>query len=111
PCSSRRPPLPIPLASDASAVPARRPPPLPELEERMGALHSRLRRRKLSVAAAESCTGGLLAAVLTAHGGSSEYFRGGAVVYSNAAKTIFAVVQPELIHGHGEVSSVIRCEL
>jgi len=73
----------------------------------MGAIHSRLRRRKLSVAAAESCTGGLLAAVLTAHGGSSEYFRGGAVVYSNEAKTILADVPPDLIHGHGAVSSVV----
>src|SRR5436309_12095374 len=73
----------------------------------MGALHSRLRRRKLSVAAAESCTGGLLAAVLTAHGGSSEFFRGGAVVYSNEAKTIYADVAPDLIHGHGAVSSVV----
>jgi len=73
----------------------------------MGALHSRLRRRKTTVAAAESCTGGLLAAVLTAHGGSSEYFRGGAVVYSNEAKTILADVAPDLIHGHGAVSSVV----
>ena len=73
----------------------------------MGALHSRLRRRKLTVAAAESCTGGLLAAVLTAHAGSSEYFKGGAVVYSNEAKTIFADVPPDLIHGHGAVSSVV----
>src|SRR5437763_15468559 len=73
----------------------------------MGALHSRLRRRKLSVAAAESCTGGLLAAVLTAHGGSSEYFKGGAVVYSNEAKTILADVAPNLIHGHGAVSAVV----
>src|SRR2546430_15652039 len=73
----------------------------------MGALHTRLRRRKLSVAAAESCTGGLLASVLTAHGGSSEYFRGGAVVYSNEAKTILADVAPDLIHGHGAVSSVV----
>ena len=73
----------------------------------MGALHSRLRRRKLTVAAAESCTGGLLAAVLTSHGGASEYFRGGAVVYSNEAKTILADVAPDLIHGHGAVSSVV----
>src|SRR5213083_3645979 len=73
----------------------------------MGALHTRLRRRKLSVAAAESCTGGLLAAVLTAHAGSSDYFRGGAVVYSNEAKTILADVAPDLIHGHGAVSSVV----
>ena len=73
----------------------------------MGAIHSRLRRRKLTVAAAESCTGGLLAAVLTAHGGSSEYFKGGAVVYSNEAKTILADVPADLIHGHGAVSSVV----
>jgi PncC family amidohydrolase len=73
----------------------------------MSAIHARLRRRKLTVAAAESCTGGLLAAVLTAHGGSSDYFKGGAVVYSNEAKTILADVPPDLIHGHGAVSSVV----
>jgi len=73
----------------------------------MGALHTRLLRRKLTVAAAESCTGGLLAAVLTAHGGASAHFQGGAVVYSNEAKTIFADVAPDLIHGHGAVSSVV----
>ena len=73
----------------------------------MGALHSRLRRRKLTVASAESCTGGLLAAVLTTHPGSSDYFKGGEVVYSNEAKTILADVAPDLIHGHGAVSSVV----
>ena len=73
----------------------------------MSATQSRLRRRKLTVAAAESCTGGLLAAVLTAHGGSSEFFKGGAVVYSNEAKTVLADVAPDLIHGHGAVSSVV----
>jgi nicotinamide-nucleotide amidase len=73
----------------------------------MSAIHTRLRRRKLTVAAAESCTGGLLAGVLTAHGGSSDYFKGGAVVYSNEAKTILADVPPDLIHGHGAVSSVV----
>jgi PncC family amidohydrolase len=73
----------------------------------MAALHEKLRRRKLTVAAAESCTGGLLGAVLTAHGGSSDYFRGGAVVYSNEAKEILADVAPQLIHAHGAVSSVV----
>ena len=73
----------------------------------MGALHSRLLRRKLTVASAESCTGGLLAALLTTHPGSSDYFKGGAVVYSNEAKTILADVAPDLIHGHGAVSSVV----
>jgi nicotinamide-nucleotide amidase len=73
----------------------------------MRELHGPLRRRRLTVAAAESCTGGLLAAVLTAHGGASEYFRGGAVVYSNEAKTTLAGVASDLIHGHGAVSSVV----
>ncbi|TMF25576.1 MAG: CinA family protein [Chloroflexi bacterium] len=73
----------------------------------MRAIQARLRRRKTTVAVAESCTGGLLAAVLTAHGGASEFFRGGAVVYSNEAKTIYADVAPDLIHGHGAVSSVV----
>ena len=73
----------------------------------MEPLQRRLLRRKLTVAAAESCTGGLLAAVLTAHSGASAHFQGGAVVYSNEAKTIFADVAPDLIHGHGAVSSVV----
>jgi len=73
----------------------------------MKPLQTRLRRRKLTIAAAESCTGGLLASVLTAHSGSSEDFKGGAVVYSNEAKTIYADVAPDLIHGHGAVSSVV----
>ena len=73
----------------------------------MKPLQARLVRRKTTVAVAESCTGGLLATVLTAHGGSSAFFRGGAVVYSNEAKTILADVAPDLIHGHGAVSSVV----
>ena len=73
----------------------------------MRSIHARLRRRKTTVAVAESCTGGLLAAVLTAHGGSSDYFNGGAVVYSNEAKTTLADVAPDLIHGHGAVSAVV----
>src|SRR5437867_7548692 len=73
----------------------------------MKTVQARLVRRKVTVAVAESCTGGLLATVLTAHGGASDFFRGGAVVYSNEAKTIFADVAPDLIHGHGAVSSVV----
>jgi len=78
-----------------------------ELVARMAPIHEKLRRRRLTVAAAESCTGGLLGAVLTAHGGSSAYFRGGAVVYSDEAKEILADVAPQLIHSHGAVSSVV----
>ena len=77
----------------------------------MRALHPILRRKKLSVAAAESCTGGLLGAILTEHSGSSAYFRGGMEVYSDDAKTALADVPPQLIHSHGAVSSVVAAAL
>jgi nicotinamide-nucleotide amidase len=58
----------------------------------------------MSLAAAESCTGGLLAERLTAVPGSSRYFLGGAVVYADRLKTIFADVAEELIRTEGPVS-------
>ena len=73
----------------------------------MKTLQPKIKRRKLTIAVAESCTGGLLSEVLSAHGGSSEHFNGGAVVYSNDAKTILADVPPQLIASHGAVSSVV----
>jgi len=78
-----------------------------ELAERMGRLQPKLLRRRLTLAVAESCTGGMLGAVLSAHGGSSGHLRGGAIVYSDDAKTIFADVPPQLIASHGAVSSVV----
>jgi nicotinamide-nucleotide amidase len=60
--------------------------------------------RDLTLATAESCTGGLLAQRLTAIPGSSRYFLGGAVVYSDALKTTFADVPAELVAGKGPVS-------
>ena len=57
-----------------------------------------------TIATAESCTGGLLAARLTERPGSSEYVMGGAVVYSNDAKSNVAGVDPELISAYGAVS-------
>jgi nicotinamide-nucleotide amidase len=59
------------------------------------------------VAVAESCTGGLLAARLTERAGSSAYFAGGLVVYSNQAKSDLAGVDPELIERHGAVSNEV----
>jgi nicotinamide-nucleotide amidase len=61
-------------------------------------------RRPLTIATAESCTGGLLAARLTELPGASEYVRGGIVAYSNAAKIAQAGVPAELIERHGAVS-------
>ncbi len=94
-------------------MPARTPraPTYEELAERMTAIQARLRRRKLTVASAESCTGGLLAAVLNERSGSSDHYLGGAVVYSNDAKTVLADVPPDLIHSHGAVSSVVAAAL
>ena len=77
----------------------------------MRKIQPRLLKKKLTVASAESCTGGLLAAILTEHGGSSDVYRGGASVYSNDAKTIFVDVPPQLIHSHGAVSSVVAGSL
>jgi nicotinamide-nucleotide amidase len=57
-----------------------------------------------TVAVAESCTAGLLAARLTERPGSSAYFLGGGVVYSNEAKTLIAGVPAELIARDGAVS-------
>ena len=56
-----------------------------------------LQMRNMTLAMAESCTGGLLAERITSIGGSSRYFLGGAVVYSNALKTQFANVPKALI--------------
>jgi nicotinamide-nucleotide amidase len=60
-----------------------------------------------TLAVAESCTGGLMSARLTERGGSSEYFLGGAVVYSNQAKASLAGVDPSLIERFGAVSTEV----
>jgi competence/damage-inducible protein CinA-like protein len=66
-----------------------------------------LTRHQATIAAAESCTGGLLAERLTRVPGSSAYFRGGVVCYSNDLKTAWADVPPELIESQGAVSSAV----
>ena len=60
-----------------------------------------------SVAVAESCTGGLLAARLTERPGSSTYFAGGVVAYSNEAKADLVGVDPGLISRVGAVSEEV----
>ena len=67
--------------------------------------------RDLTLATAESCTGGLLAQRLTAIPGSSRYFLGGAVVYSDALKTTFAAVPAELVTTKGPVSAEVARSL
>ena len=65
-----------------------------------------LTERKMTLATMESCTGGLLASSITDVSGSSAYFKGGLVTYSNEAK-IAAGVPADLIEKHGAVSEEV----
>ena len=71
------------------------------------ALLSASRARGWRITTAESCTGGLIAGLLTAIGGSSDVVDGGAVTYSNAAKTRMLGVPPDMIAEHGAVSEAV----
>ena len=70
-----------------------------------------LQMRNATLAVAESCTGGLLAERITSIAGSSRYFLGGAVVYSNAMKTELAGVPADMIERHGAVSREVAAAL
>lgn len=70
-----------------------------------------LQMRGMTVAVAESCTGGMLAQRLTSIPGSSRYFLGGVVVYSNKLKTALAGVPAGLINQHGAVSRQVAAGL
>jgi nicotinamide-nucleotide amidase len=70
-----------------------------------------LQMREMTLAVAESCTGGLLAERITSIGGSSRYFLGGAVVYSNELKTQFANVPKALIDKYGAVSREVAAAM
>jgi nicotinamide-nucleotide amidase len=70
-----------------------------------------LQMRNAKLAVAESCTGGLIAERITSVSGSSRYFLGGAVVYSNELKTLFADIPPLMIEAHGAVSREVALAL
>ncbi|MFM7704994.1 MAG: CinA family protein, partial [Rubrivivax sp.] len=76
---------------------------LPEVQ----ALADALLERGWMLAAAESCTGGLLAAACTALAGSSHWFERGFVTYSNAAKEEALGVAQALLQAHGAVSEPV----
>jgi nicotinamide-nucleotide amidase len=63
-----------------------------------------LRDRRATVSVAESCTGGMLGERLTSVPGSSDYFVGGFITYSNALKVELLGVPPEILKQHGAVS-------
>ncbi|HZD78555.1 MAG TPA: competence/damage-inducible protein A [Actinomycetota bacterium] len=69
-----------------------------------GALRDALRSRDWTLAVAESCTAGELAAEITSVPGSSDYFLGGVVSYANAVKASLLGVAPETLERHGAVS-------
>lgn len=66
-----------------------------------------LRSKKLTLTTAESCTGGLLSALITEIAGSSDVFTHGYVTYANVAKTAMLGVSESLIHTHGAVSEPV----
>lgn len=67
--------------------------------------------RGLMVAAAESCTGGLVSAALTSVAGSSAVVERGFVTYSNAAKSDLLGIPADLIERHGAVSEPVACAM
>lgn len=78
-----------------------------ELHELSSAVATAFSQRGWTLAVAESCTGGLLAASLTDLAGSSQWFERGYVTYSNAAKTACLQVSPNLIESAGAVSEAV----
>lgn len=75
-----------------------------DLAERVGAS---CRAGNRTLATAESCTGGLVAHLITEIPGSSEYFMGGLVTYDDAVKTALADVPPSVLEAHGAVSAQV----
>lgn len=76
-----------------------------------GMIGARLRARKQLLATAESCSGGLIAHRLTNTPGSSQYFLGGVVSYSNKAKAALLGVQQESLNRYGAVSETVAREM
>ncbi len=79
----------------------------PDLIEEAGRLIAMMRSRTLKLATAESCTGGLIAAVLTEVPGASDVLDRGFVTYSNAAKVGMLGVDFDLIMRYGAVSAEV----
>jgi PncC family amidohydrolase len=74
-------------------------------------LGERLRERAWQLAVAESCTGGLIGHRITSISGSSDYFAGGVIAYSNSAKEQLLGVAPETLARVGAVSRETALEM
>ncbi len=79
-----------------------------ELEEAVGDI---LREKEMTLAVAESCTGGLIGHKITNIAGSSEYYLGGILPYSNENKIRFLDVRAESLEQYGAVSDVVAKEM
>jgi PncC family amidohydrolase len=75
-----------------------------DLAQRVGAT---FRANGRTLATAESCTGGLVAHLITEVPGSSAYFLGGLVTYADGVKTALADVPPPVLEAHGAVSAQV----
>ncbi|MBV6476631.1 MAG: nicotinamide-nucleotide amidase [Rhodocyclaceae bacterium] len=82
-----------------------------ELEDLSVRVGQALLERKSMLACAESCTGGWVAEVVTATGGSSQWFERGYVTYSNAAKQELLGVRAETLREQGAVSEAVVREM
>lgn len=69
------------------------------------------RDKNYTIAVAESCTGGGLGYAISAVAGSSAWFQGGIICYSNAAKQQLLQVPDEMLNEHGAVSAAVAAQL
>jgi PncC family amidohydrolase len=74
------------------------------MDSRLSSIASALIERNQTLATAESCTGGLVGGALTRLPGSSAWYRGGIVAYSNSLKACLLDVPPGILASHGAVS-------
>ncbi|MDZ7672502.1 MAG: competence/damage-inducible protein A [Halanaerobiales bacterium] len=70
----------------------------------VNSIYNIMTKNNLTLSTAESCTGGLLGNRITNQPGSSSYYKGGVVTYSNELKTKLLNIKPDLINKHGAVS-------
>lgn len=75
------------------------------------AVHAALRRNGSTVAVAESLTGGLLGAALSAPAGASQVFHGGVIAYTHAVKAQVLGVDPQVLRTHGAVNAQVAAQM
>jgi len=70
-----------------------------------------LTKKKLTLSVCESCTGGMLSSIITGTPGSSNYFCGGVIAYSNEVKQEIVGVKPATLRKYGAVSAEVAREM